>query len=162
MPKRVLKSNHYIRFSDCDPMGHLFNIKYLNYFLDAREDQVRDGHSLDMSILAKKHRWALLVGKHQIAYLQPALINESVVITSTIIDHSPGWIIVEFLMLGKENRIKAFMWSHFVSFDLKSQKTGPIPDEVMNLIQDSTTPKPAENFDERFLQLRRGAIGYIQ
>jgi len=29
-----------IRFQDCDPLGHLNNAKYFDYFFNAREDQV--------------------------------------------------------------------------------------------------------------------------
>ena len=31
-----------IRFSDCDPIGHLNNVKYLEYMLNAREDHVEE------------------------------------------------------------------------------------------------------------------------
>jgi YbgC/YbaW family acyl-CoA thioester hydrolase len=160
MNQKVLASRHFIRFSDCDPMGHLFNVRYLDYFLNAREDQVRDSHKLNMSSLSREYNWALLVGKHQIAFLNSALINEEVVISSVIADHSPKWILVEYLMLDQNKVIKSFMWTHFVSFSLEKKQADPIPDKLIKVIEENSIPKPAENFDERFIQLRKGRIGY--
>ncbi|TVR89763.1 MAG: acyl-CoA thioesterase [Saprospirales bacterium] len=156
----VLASKHFIRFSDCDPMGHLFNVKYLDYFLNAREDQVRDSHQLNMAILSKKYNWALLVGKHQIAYLNSALMNEQVIISSVIIDQSPKWIVVEYLMTGKNNEVKSFMWSHFVSFNSTKKTTAHVPEDIRSIIVENTIEKPAPDFDSRFMQLREGGIGY--
>ena len=152
--KKVLKTNKYIRFSDCDPMGHLFNLNYLHYFLEAREDQVRENYNLDMAKLASKYQWVLLAGTHQISYLKPALMNEEVIITSAIIDHSDKWILIEFQMLDQHKKTKAFMWSKFISFSLTEQRTINIPDEMMQYIDSFSLQKPAPDYQSRFNQLR--------
>ena len=36
----ILSSTAIIRFQDCDPYSHLNNGRYLDYFMNAREDQV--------------------------------------------------------------------------------------------------------------------------
>lgn len=38
-PKET-ESRAVIRFQDCDPLKHLNNAKYFNYFFNSREDQV--------------------------------------------------------------------------------------------------------------------------
>ncbi len=152
--KKILRTKRYIRFSDCDPMGHLFNLNYLHYFLEAREDQVRENYNLDMALLATKHQWVLLAGTHQISYLKPAMMNEEVEITSAIIDHSEKWIMVEFQMLDTSGKPKAFMWSKFVSFSLANQTTAPIPDEMKHYVNNFSIEKPAPDYDTRFNQLR--------
>lgn len=153
--EKILKSNHFIRFSDCDPLGHLFNVKYLNYFLDAREDQVRNAYNLNMQEMAEKHHWALLVGTHQISYLHPASCNEKVSITSAIIDSTDKWVIVEFLMVDQNGKAKAFMWTTFISYNIALKKSAPIPREMRDLINTHLVPKPATDFHSRFLQLRK-------
>ena len=154
MENKILKSHRHIRFSDCDPMGHLFNVKYLNYFLDAREDQVREIYGFDMDKVAKLFDWALLVGTHQISYLHPALYNEEVEISSSIIDHSEKWILVEFLMRDTHGKIKSLMWSHFISFDIKNNTTAPMPSAMKKLILKYAAEKPAADFFSRFKQLK--------
>lgn len=154
MSKALLQSDHIIRFSDCDPLGHLFNVKYLNYFLDAREDQIRLEYNMDMQKLAEEYHWALLVGTHKISFLRPALINEEVTITSAIIEYSSLWALVEFCMLDQEKRTKAFMWTQFVSYNMDKKKAGPMPAKIDQLIQKKALPKPAANFDDRFKQLK--------
>jgi acyl-CoA thioester hydrolase len=37
-----------IRFSDCDPFGHLNNSKYLDYFINAREDHLKENYDIDL------------------------------------------------------------------------------------------------------------------
>ncbi|TVQ50990.1 MAG: acyl-CoA thioesterase [Saprospirales bacterium] len=152
--KKILRTKRYIRFSDCDPMGHLFNLNYLHYFLEAREDQVRDYYNLDMALLASKYQWVLLAGTHQISYLNPAMMNEEVEIISAIIDHSEKWILVEFQMLDMSEKPKAFMWSKFVSFSLATQSTAPIPEEMKQYVNKFSIEKPASDYDTRFNQLR--------
>jgi thioesterase-3 len=154
--KRILKTKRYIRFSDCDPMGHLFNLNYLHYFLEAREDQVREFYDLNMAKLASKYQWVLLAGTHKISYLKPAMMNEEIEITSAIIDHSKKWILIEFQMLDMKGKTKAFMWSKFVSFSLADQSTVDIPEEMMKYVMDYAISKPAADYESRFQQLRKG------
>ena len=37
---QILSSTAVIRFQDCDPYAHLNNGRYLDYFMNAREDQL--------------------------------------------------------------------------------------------------------------------------
>lgn len=43
-----------VRFSDCDPIGHLNNVKYLEYMFNAREDHVETFMGLPMKNIPKK------------------------------------------------------------------------------------------------------------
>ena len=44
----VLRSTAIIRFQDCDPLQHLNNAKYFDYFFNAREDQVPKLYGLEI------------------------------------------------------------------------------------------------------------------
>ena len=43
-----LQSAVKIRFQDCDPFNHLNNAAYLNYFVNAREDQISKHYGIDI------------------------------------------------------------------------------------------------------------------
>ena len=42
------ESKTTIRFHDCDPFRHLNQARYLDYFVECREDQLREHYGLDM------------------------------------------------------------------------------------------------------------------
>ncbi len=43
-----MKSIKRVNFEDCDPFSHLNNAIYLNYFLTAREEQLRSNEILNI------------------------------------------------------------------------------------------------------------------
>jgi hypothetical protein len=47
LPK-VLESTSVIRFQHCDPFNHLNNAEYLNYMVNAREDQLIKFYDIDI------------------------------------------------------------------------------------------------------------------
>ena len=79
LPK-VLKSNTKIRFQDCDPFNNLNNAAYLNYFTNAREDQINENYGIDIYKMAKELGVSWVVGSNQIAYITPAFLMEEIVI----------------------------------------------------------------------------------
>ncbi len=42
-------SLYTIRFTDCDPFGHLNNGRYIDYLLNAREDHLKTEYGVDLS-----------------------------------------------------------------------------------------------------------------
>jgi len=46
--EKILKTKRKIRFQDCNPFNHLNNSKYLEYFINAREDQIAEQYDLDI------------------------------------------------------------------------------------------------------------------
>ena len=36
----------FVRFSDCDPLGHLYNVRYLDYLFDGRDQHVAENYPL--------------------------------------------------------------------------------------------------------------------
>ena len=52
--EKVLKSTYTIRFSDCDMFAHLNNARYIDYFLNAREDHLRTYYNLDLRTFQQK------------------------------------------------------------------------------------------------------------
>ena len=58
-PQKTTESRVVIRFQDCDPLRHLNNAKYFDYFFNAREDQVPKLYGLQVMdfINAYKAAW---------------------------------------------------------------------------------------------------------
>src|SRR5205085_4947443 len=122
-----------VRFSDCDMYGHLNNIWYLKYFLDAREDHIASSYGLSLAHFAKQGTgW--VVSSNQISYLRPALVNEQVIIRSGVIEFTPQELLVEMQMIdAKRAQLKAVMWSTFVHVSLKDGKRTALNDELASL-----------------------------
>lgn len=120
--EKILHSFYTVRFGDCDPFSHLNNARYIDYFLNAREDHLREYYQMDLSEFAGKGMgW--VVSNHEIYYMRPALYNEKVCIRSAIIELGEAHLLVEMLMQdGNRKSAKAVMWSKFTCVNLKTGK----------------------------------------
>ena len=111
-----------IRFSDCDPFGHLNNSRYIDYFLNAREDHLREHYQFFFPDWIKKG-FGWVVAEHEINYLKPADAYEIVCIQTSLIDYSDSQLIVEAIMTDeKRQQLKAVQWSRFVFVNIKAGK----------------------------------------
>lgn len=115
-------SLYTIRFTDCDPFGHLNNARYIDYFLNAREDHLRTEYQLDLSRFYQQGvSW--LVSGHEISYLRPANYNEIVSVKTALIQAAPGSLLVEMLMMDENHsHVKSFMWTRFMHVNVKTGK----------------------------------------
>ena len=75
-PKET-ESRVLIRFQDCDPLRHLNNAKYFDYFFNAREDQVPKLYGVEMMDFIRKYQAAWVIYNHNISYVKPANVGES-------------------------------------------------------------------------------------
>src|SRR5450755_3876159 len=96
--EKIVSSFARIRFQDCDPFNHLNNSKYIDYFINAREDQVRDEYGLDIFSIAREHGVSWVVSSHQIHFLKPAALMEIVFIESQLIGFTAKSLHVEMQM----------------------------------------------------------------
>ncbi|HMK03475.1 MAG TPA: acyl-CoA thioesterase [Ferruginibacter sp.] len=115
-------SFYTIRFTDCDPFGHLNNARYIDYFLNAREDHLKNEYQLDLSHFYQQGvSW--LVAGHEISYLRPANYNERVSVKSALIQLTPGSVLVEMIMMDeKHTHLKSLMWTSFTHVNVKTGK----------------------------------------
>ncbi len=151
----ILESKTKIRFQDCDPFNHLNNAAYINYFLNAREDQLIDNYDIDIYKMARSTGKSWVVGSNQIAYLRPAFLMEEVVIESQLISYSNSKLHVELKMYNAtKTELKAVMWSSFVHFNLLEQKKESHTSELMQLFKDVAVPIAETTFEARILTFR--------
>ncbi|WP_296700839.1 thioesterase family protein [Algoriphagus sp.] len=110
-PKET-ESRVLIRFQDCDPLRHLNNAKYFDYFFNAREDQVPKLYGVEMMDFIKKYQAAWVIYNHNISYVKPAMVGEWVRIKSRIIWHNHNTVILEYYMTDdSEAQLKTLLWT---------------------------------------------------
>lgn len=120
--EKKLKSSYIIRFSDCDLFGHLNNARYIDYFLNAREDHLKSYYDMDLRTFhLQGSSW--FVAGHEIMYLKPAIYGERVVIYSSLIQLAEDTLLVELLMMDEqETHLKSICWTRFTPVNVKTGK----------------------------------------
>ena len=154
--KKLWESKTLIRFPDCDPFNHLNNARYLDYFINAREDHSVAYLNFNIYHFAANHGLSWVVTKNQIVYLKPALLMETVVIDSTMLELKEREILVEMKMWNEpKEKLKSVLWTNFVHVNLKTQKPERHSPQLMDLFKPFENPLPQKiSFDERVEQLR--------
>lgn len=140
-----LQSFYTVRFSDCDPFRHLNNARYIDYFLNAREDHLKEHYEMDLaSFYHTGQGWMVL--QHEIRYLRPANFNERVCIRSGLLSAGPDHLLVEMLMLDEsQKQLKALLHTRFVPVSLHTGRKEPHTVEFMEFIAEKVIPGLNEN-----------------
>ena len=133
LPKE-LQSTAVVRFQDCDPFQHLNNARYLDYFLNAREDQLANFYGFNIFEHTQTEKQAWVVTRTHIAYLAPAHVMESILIQTRLIHMSDTLIVVEGIMFDQHmKRAKAVVWMEFAYVSLVTGRPAKHADELMQL-----------------------------
>ena len=154
--EKIWESKSLIRFPDCDPFNHLNNARYLDYFINAREDQAMKYLNFNIYAYAAEKGLSWVVSKNQIVYIKPAFLMETVVIDSTILELREKDLLVEMKMWNeKKDKLKSILWSNFAHVNLKTQKPETHSQELMEIFKpfENALSTPA-SFDERVENLR--------
>ncbi|MCU0326358.1 MAG: acyl-CoA thioesterase [Spirosomaceae bacterium] len=123
---KITESRAIIRFQDCDPLQHLNNSKYFDYYFNAREDQVAKLYGFKFSEVFKNYRTSWVVYQHQIAYLRPANVSEWIRIYSRIIYFDADTLVTEYFMTDdSKNELKNVMWTTSKYISVESGKRVP-------------------------------------
>jgi YbgC/YbaW family acyl-CoA thioester hydrolase len=133
---KVLESTAIIRFQDCDPFQHLNNTRYIDYFMNAREDQLDQFYNFRIFEVFQQTGHSWVVTKNQIAYLAPAIMQEQVIIRTQLIHMSDSRIVVEGMMLDKNaRRLKSVAWIEFAYVSLLDGRPVSHPDNLMDFFR---------------------------
>lgn len=135
------ESRVVIRFQDCDPLRHLNNAKYFDYFYNAREDQVPKLYGLEVMDFYKTYKAAWVVYQHQIAYVRPAMMGEWVRIMSRLLWFDESTIVLEYTMTNDaEDELKTVLWSTMKYVDVKTGKRTQHEGKVLDFLKASLYP----------------------
>jgi len=156
------ESTVLIRFPDCDPFNHLNNSRYIDYFINAREDHLFTHYQFSPYQYASEKLLSWVVSQNQISYIRPAMLMESVVIQSYILKFTQRDILVEMTMWDVQKKtLKAIIWTTFTHFNFKTMKSEIHSPELIDQF------KPLEilltneiSFEERVKEIR--TLGYQQ
>lgn len=139
-----------VRFQDCDPFNHLNNGRYVDYFLNAREDHLLAHYDLDIYRVARETGLSWVVSTNQVAYVRPAFLMERVRMESQLIAYGPKHVQVEMRMWDETGTtLKSFCWMDFVHFDLRSNKVAAHSAAYLELFTRVLQPVDEKTFDER-------------
>lgn len=155
LPK-ILSSYTRVRFQDADPYKHLNNSKYIDYLINAREDQVEEAYGLNFVDIAQQRNLGWVVGQQQIAYLKPAYVWETVYIDSQLTQLSKRHLEAEIRMWDKDKQqLKAFLWVRFVAVGVREQRVVEHPEDLMELLQQVLLPLEEPTFEARHTYWRQ-------
>lgn len=108
-----------VRFQDCDPFGHLNNAKYLEYFINAREDHLVQAYGFDLNVHARESGCAWVIARHQIAYLAPVAYGGEVLIRTSLRRYTDQTALMEGRMYDSAGaRLKSLLWTEFAYVQL--------------------------------------------
>ncbi len=156
-PKKLI-SPAVIRFQDCDPLNHLNNIKYFDYFFNAREDAFESNYRFDFMSYFKKYKATWVAYNHQIAYLNSATIKEKIHIISSVLYYDDSTILTEYVMTDYSLKtLKAVLWSTSKYVDVqtgKKTKHQPELSMLLSKVVDSTINMEETNFEKRVKSIK--------
>jgi thioesterase III len=148
--KKILTTTRKVRFQDCDPFNHLNNSSYIDYFLNAREDQLIENYNFDIFDIAINQGLSWVVTSNQLQYIKPAFIMETIQIDSQLIAATSRSLLVEMRMWDeKQTHLKAVLWTNYFHFDLKTQKPAKHSEEFSKLFTDILLPVEQTIFEDR-------------
>ncbi|MBV1888215.1 MAG: acyl-CoA thioesterase [Urechidicola sp.] len=153
---RILENKVKVRFQDCDPFNHLNNSKYIDYFINAREDHLLENYNLDIYTMALTKGVSWVVASNQISYMRPAIMMENVIIESQVISYTTKSLKVELRMYNEDKtELKSVMWSKFAHFNMKTQRTQEHADEFMKLFEEAHLAVEETIFEDRIKSMMK-------
>jgi len=160
--QKETESKVVIRFQDCDPLKHLNNAKYFDYFFNAREDQVPRLYDLQMVDFHTVYKATWVVYNHQISYIKPAIMGEWVRIMSRLIWYNENTILLEYYMTDESKKqLKTLLWSTMRYVKIDTGKSTPHEGMVLDFLKATLLPDihiPDSGFMDRIRQLKNELI----
>jgi len=148
---KEMESTTAVRFQDCDSFQHLNNARYIDYMLNAWEDQLKNFFDFSLFEHIKLNNAGWVVVRTQIAYLHPAALSEEVTIKTRLVQLAESNIVVEAMMLDRDQkRPKALAWVEFTYISLTTRRPVKHTEESMGMFEVMYEPEQyADGFDQR-------------
>ena len=147
--EKEFSSTVKIRFADCDPIGHLNNVKYLEYMLNAREDHVEQNYGFTYEQYTRETGCTWVTIQNEIAYLKEVKYNSKVTITSKTIFVDDLTAVVELLMMDDKGVVHAVFWLTVIYFNMKARRAEKMPEKTLNQFDHFLVNIDHKTFKER-------------
>jgi acyl-CoA thioester hydrolase len=155
---KELESSLFVAFSDCDPFGHLNNARYLDYFMNTRDQQLKEYYQLSL-IEQAAEGWGWFSTQNLISYLKPAAYGEKVWIKSRLIGVDEVGLHLEMMMYNEDkSQLKAVLWAKFLYVDLRVRKKTVHSEDLMAFFNEVCFREEnleLQDFDKRIQQLSK-------
>ncbi|MCI0398405.1 MAG: acyl-CoA thioesterase [Chloroflexi bacterium] len=154
---KELESTLTVRFQDCDPFGHLNNARYVDYFMNARQDQLAEFYDFRIFDVGRQLNMSWLVTRSHLAYLAPAGLMEEVRIRTRLIHLTDNSLVVEGVMLDQAGRrVKAVAWIEFTFVSLATGRAATHPEELMDFFSPVVVDVnyAPDHFEQRVQELK--------
>ena len=120
-----------IRFRDLDALGHVNNAVYLTYF-----EIARTRYWERLFGLPPAQDWGFVMVRTECNYRSPALLGETIEIAARISSLKNSSFIFEYrLTESRTGRLIADGLSVQACYDMKAQKTVPIPERMRQQVK---------------------------
>ena len=147
---KILQSKYQVRFQDSDPFRHLNNARYLDYFVNAREDQFEEAFGIKTGEMAFTDGIGWVVTKNLISYLVPANVNEDILIESQLLEYGNKHLLIEMRMWDEHRKVlKALNWVSLVHIDIQKGRPMNHSENLMAMFETILLPIETKDFDER-------------
>ncbi|PSR54667.1 thioesterase [Adhaeribacter arboris] len=147
----------FVRFQDCDVLGHLNNVRYFDYFLNTREEHTRYYYALNLLELSKKYQANWVVTNHQIAYLRPADLGENIIIQTQLVHFDETSIVIEASMYNEtRTHLKSLLWTTMRYVSSTTGRSTEHSAEVLEMlaaIQVNEVEHQPEGFQKRIAEI---------
>jgi acyl-CoA thioester hydrolase len=155
---KTTQSRVVVRFQDCDPLRHLNNAKYFDYFFNAREDQVPKLYQVVPLDFINAFKAAWVVYQHHIAYVRPANVGEWVRIFSRLIWFDESSVLLEYVMTDDSaQQLKTVLWTQMKYVDVRTGQRTEHPELVRHYLEAINVPGQQVNlhdFEPRIKEIK--------
>jgi acyl-CoA thioesterase FadM len=138
-----------VKFSECDPFGHLYNVRYLDLMFDGREQHVAENYPLLRSeMLSRQRNW--VITSTDIRYVQAAAFGERVLVESSVFGVTRHGVMLEIAMVEADSsRLKALLWSKLQYVDLNRGAIVFHSEEIQLFLDGAQIQMGERSLDER-------------
>ena len=144
MPKApvVFVTTHRIKFSELDPYSHMRTAAYAGYYVDHRMEGLRARIGWDLKTLATLPFMAW-VKRMEIAFLQPAVGDQEITITSFVREFRGSDAHIECAMADAAGKDLSRCLMIVACVDKKKNRATDWPDDAMALFYEAEQGEPA-------------------
>jgi YbgC/YbaW family acyl-CoA thioester hydrolase len=112
---REPRSTTIVAFKDCDPFGMLYNVRYLDYIMDARFEQLLRFYDFDFYRELQRTKEAQVIQGHRITYLESARAHERITLRTRVLGFTNNLVHLEGMMFNEDmTRLKALLWTRLL------------------------------------------------
>ena len=119
-----------VRWSDCDPMGHVNNAVYITYMEQARIEFFRKFFGLKAGKRITPDHFRFIIAENSCRYLKPVYVDQTLTVEINVTEVKNSSFVFGYEMKDKRTGdAVASGRSVQVWFDYKTEKSIPIPEE---------------------------------